>query len=109
MCLSLTQHTTLLEALQIKHILIRVRKGEFREVHTIPIDSQPILKLTRHRAPFRGSAIVPTQSHSFFPELREGAYPVYTDTEAALFTLSYLGELRFPHSDEYVFDPEGFG
>jgi hypothetical protein len=49
--------------------------------------SQPILKLTPHTGPFRGSAIVPTQSPSFFPELLIGAYtPVYTNTEAALFT-----------------------
>jgi hypothetical protein len=40
-----------------------------------------------HTGPLRSSAIVPTQSPSFFPELRRGAYtPVYTNTEAALFT-----------------------
>jgi hypothetical protein len=39
-----------------------VEEDAFREIHTIPIDSQPVLRLTRYAATFRGSAIVPTIS-----------------------------------------------
>jgi hypothetical protein len=59
----LKQHTTLPEALRIKHILIRVLgSGVARSTHDPYRLWQPILKLTPHTGPFRGSAIVPTIS-----------------------------------------------
>ena len=37
--------------------------------------SQRVLRIASHSVPFRGSAIVPTQSYPFFPEPRKGTYP----------------------------------
>jgi hypothetical protein len=82
----LKQHTTLPEALRIKHILIRVLgSGVPRSTHVPHRLSQLILKLTPILDLF-GARRLSQQSHPFFPELRKDAYPVYTDTGAALFT-----------------------
>jgi hypothetical protein len=53
-----------------------------REPHRL---SHPVLRLTRHTVPFRGSAVVPTDL-IFLRRALKRCLPVYTDTEAALFT-----------------------
>jgi hypothetical protein len=56
------------------------------DTYATRLSAQPlILKLTPILDLF-GARRLSQQSHPFFPELRKGAYPVYTDTGAALFT-----------------------
>jgi hypothetical protein len=50
-------------------------EAEFREVHTIPIDSLSLFSNSPAILGLFGARRLSQQSHSFFPELRKGAHP----------------------------------
>jgi hypothetical protein len=63
------------------------REAEFREGNTIPIDSLSLFsKLTRFSGPFAGLGDCPNNLILSFPSSEKVPTPVYTNTQAALFT-----------------------
>ena len=85
----LKQHTTLPEALRITHLFMRVLgSGVPRRRTRSPSTLAAYSQTHPHTGPFRGSAIVPTQSPSFFPSSEEVP------------TLPYIRTRRQPYSPE---------
>jgi hypothetical protein len=70
-----------------------VALAEFSEAHTgTPSLSQPVLRITRHSVPFRGSATVPTISSFLSRAPRKGANP-YIRTPRQLYSPECLERL----------------